>query len=187
MVKELVSEKFDKPYNRTIVVAGRLETDNTADLYSILLEYAEEDSSLGIDDRDPINLFIDSVGGYISSSWKLIDLIGRMKTPVYTYCTGSCESCAALLFLSGEKRFMSENSHVMIHDISTSCDGKISEIFNAVDYLKVERTQLRNYILRRTKISEKELDAILTTQKDKYIYLPEAIEKGIATDPFPEF
>ena len=47
---------------------------------------------------------------------------------VHTYIDGLIASAATFLFLAGKKRFMTENSNILIHQISTGFWGKFEDL-----------------------------------------------------------
>ena len=66
-----------------------------------------------------IHLFIDSVGGIVQETDKIIDFLTGTKKPIKTIIVGNCYSCATKLALipdSKVNRLMSESAKFMIHD-----------------------------------------------------------------------
>lgn len=80
--------------------------------------------------QDVIPVHIDSYGGNVYSLLGMVDAINSSSKPVATICIGKAMSCGALLLACGHEnlRFATENSTIMIHDISKSTFGKIEEI-----------------------------------------------------------
>jgi ATP-dependent Clp protease protease subunit len=67
--------------------------------------------------RKPIQIYINSYGGYVNDMWSIIDIILNSKTPIHTYCTGYAQSAAFELFLSGHRRYMTKHAKLMYHQI----------------------------------------------------------------------
>lgn len=65
--------------------------------------------------REPIEIYIDSPGGYVYNLWGLIGVIEKSKAPIHTIATGMAMSCGAILLLAGEKRYAYRHATVMIH------------------------------------------------------------------------
>ena len=57
-----------------------------------------------------------------------MDTILRTKVPVETYVDGFCASAATFLSVAASGRFMSRNSYMLIHQLSSTLWGKYSEI-----------------------------------------------------------
>ena len=67
----------------------------------------------------PIKIFINSGGGTIVSGIASMDTMLRCKVPIETYVDGFSASAATFLTVVGEKRYMSRNSYMLIHQVST--------------------------------------------------------------------
>ena len=75
-----------------------------------------------------IHLHIYSEGGDAFMGLSIYDFIKTLKIPVHTYIDGLIASAATFLFLAGKKRFMTENSNILIHQISTGFWGKFEDL-----------------------------------------------------------
>ena len=80
-------------------------------------------------DIDPpaLKLLINSGGGSITAGISSMDTILRSKVPIHTYVDGFAASAATFLSVVGHKRFMSRNSYMLIHQLSSNFWGKYSE------------------------------------------------------------
>ncbi len=80
--------------------------------------------------KKDINLYINSPGGYITSSLAIIDTMQFMGYEINTYCLGQAASMAALLLAAGTKgkRFALPNSRIMIHQPSGGVTGTSADI-----------------------------------------------------------
>lgn len=72
----------------------------------------------GISQIEPINLFICSQGGEVDAGMAIYDLIQWIPAPVYTIGMGNCASMAAILLMSGQRRFIFPHCWVMLHQTS---------------------------------------------------------------------
>jgi len=109
----------------------------------------------------PIRLYINSGGGSITAGIASMDTISRCKVPVYTYVDGFCASAATFLSIVGVKRYMSKNSYMLIHQLSSSLWGKYSEIEDEKKNLDLMMETIRNVYTEHTKVPTEELDEIL--------------------------
>ena len=112
-------------------------------------------------DPPPIRLFINSGGGSITAGIASMDTISRCKVPVYTYVDGFCASAATFLSIVGVKRYISKNSYMLIHQLSSNLWGKYSEIEDEKKNLDLMMETIRNVYTEYTKVPTKELDEIL--------------------------
>ncbi len=72
-------------------------------------------SNMTGEDITVINLFIDSMGGDLSSAMKLIDVIRMSRIPVRTIGWGNLASAALMIFMAGHERVISSNCSVLSH------------------------------------------------------------------------
>ena len=112
-------------------------------------------------DYPPINIFINSGGGGVTSGLSIMDTILRAKVPVHTYVDGFCASAATFISVVGTKRYMSKNSYMLIHQLSSQLWGKYSEIEDEKKNLDLMMTTIKNIYRDYTKVPTKKLDEIL--------------------------
>jgi ATP-dependent protease ClpP protease subunit len=109
----------------------------------------------------PIELHISSDGGDISPALSLVDKIISNSIPVHTYCEGMCASAATLISVSGHKRFITKNSHILMHQLSSGVWGKFEQINDEKQNLDLFMQVIKNIYLQHTKIKSKELTELL--------------------------
>lgn len=82
------------------------------------------------DPKKDINLYINSVGGYINAGLAIYDTLRWISCEVNTYCIGQASSMGALLLAAGTKgkRFALPNSRIMIHQPYGGVGGTQSDI-----------------------------------------------------------
>ena len=102
-------------------------------------------NSLGIL-TPPIKLLINSGGGSITAGISSMDTILRTQVPVHTYVDGFSASAATFLTVVGEKRYMSRNSYMLIHQLSSNFWGKYSEFEDEKQNLDLMMETIKMYI-----------------------------------------
>ena len=114
-------------------------------------------------DIDPptLKVLINSGGGSITAGISSMDTILRCKVPVHTYVDGFCASAATFLSVVGEKRFMSRNSYMLIHQLSTNFWGKYSEFEDEKQNLDLMMETIKNVYREYTEVPMKKIDEIL--------------------------
>jgi len=117
-------------------------------------------NSLGIL-APPIKLLINSGGGSITAGISSMDTILRTKVPVYTYVDGFAASAATFLSVVGEKRYMSRNSYMLVHQLSSNFWGKYSEFEDEKQNLDLMMKTIKDVYKKYTKLPMKKLDEIL--------------------------
>ena len=94
--------------------------DITLKLNSLVNDYELE--------KPKIYIHINSFGGSLFAVLACIDKIKKSKIPIITIIEGSCASAATFISLMGHQRRMTKSSFMLIHQLSSSFWGKMSEI-----------------------------------------------------------
>lgn len=108
-----------------------------------------------------IELHISSDGGEISPALSLVDKIKTNPIPIYTYCEGFVASAATLISVVGHKRFITQNSQILIHQLSSSVWGNFEQINDEKQNLDMYMDMIKNIYLKHTKIKSRELTELL--------------------------
>ena len=109
----------------------------------------------------PIKVFINSGGGTIVSGIASMDTILRCKVPIETYVDGFSASAATFLTVVGKKRYMSRNSYMLVHQLSTGFWGTYSNFEDEKQNLDLMMKSIKNVYKEYTKIPMKKLNEIL--------------------------
>ena len=124
---------------------------------------------------------INSPGGSITAGMAIYDTMQYIKCDVSTICIGMAASMGAFLLSSGAKgkRIALPNSEIMIHQplISGGLSGQCTDIKIASDHLVRVRKKMNEILAENT---GKPLEVIeRDTERDNYMYAPEAKEYGL--------
>ena len=112
-------------------------------------------------DTPPIKIFINSGGGSIVSGVSSMDTILRCKVPVWTYVDGFAASAATFMSVVGSHRFMSRNSYMLVHQLSTSFWGTYANFEDEKQNVDLMMKNIKNVYKEYTKIPMKKIDEIL--------------------------
>ena len=157
-------EKHIAVHENKIYYYAGVNRDSAAELNKKIGEIESKSLTLGYNlDIDPptLKLLINSGGGSITAGISSMDTILRTKVPVHTYVDGFCASAATFLSVVGEKRFMSRNSYMLIHQLSTNFWGKYSEFEDEKQNLDLMMTTIKNVYKKYTTVPMKKIDEIL--------------------------
>lgn len=102
--------------------------------------------------RKPIKILIDSIGGYLNETMSLAMTIQQSITPVWTINIASAYSGGALLLISGHRRIALPYSKAMIHSGSNEFGGTYEQILEQITKYKREVEEMSKYILDKTSI-----------------------------------
>ena len=109
----------------------------------------------------PIKIFINSGGGTIVSGIASMDTMLRCKVPIETYVDGFSASAATFLTVVGEKRYMSRNSYMLVHQLSSTFWGTYSNFEDEKKNLDLMMKTIKDIYKKYTKLPMKKLDEIL--------------------------
>ena len=118
-------------------------------------------NTLDLEQPPTIKIYINSGGGSVVSGISSMDTILRAKVPVHTYVDGFAASAATFMSVVGNYRFMSRNSYMLIHQLSTQFWGTYSNFEDEKKNLDLMMITIKNVYKKYTKVPLKELNTIL--------------------------
>jgi len=145
-------------------------------------ELLTKQRTMRLNEVPAIHLHIQSYGGWAHAGLAGHDHLMNLEIPLYTYVDGVSASAATLWTVAGNKRFISKNSFMLIHQVIYSYWGTYThenlkdEIKNSESLMKV----LKRIYLDRTKIPAKKLDELL--KHDLYFSAEECVEYGLVDE-----
>jgi len=160
-----VSEKNAKLLNKAIRAIDK-------DLQVFKVKYDSE--------PPPIKLHINSYGGSVFAGFSTVDVILNCKTPVHTYIDGSAASAATLISVVGDKRFIYEHSHMLIHQLSSAMWGKFEDFKDEMENLDLLMTKIKKIYKEKTNMSTRQITEIL--KRDKWFDAEKCVELGLVDE-----
>lgn len=158
---------------RIIFVTGQVH-DGMASLITAQLLFLEAENP-----NKPINMYINSPGGVVTSGLAIYDTMQYIKPDVSTVCIGQAASMGSFLLTAGAKgqRFALPNARVMIHQPSGGAQGQATDIeIQAREILKVRARLNDLYVLH----TGQKLDVIeRSMERDNFMTAEEAKEFGL--------
>lgn len=112
----------------------------------------------------PIKLHIQSGGGMLMPTFYVCDLIKNIDTPVHIYIDGFVASAASLISVCGDKRFMTEHSFMLIHQLQSQSSGRLDEMKDEISNLDFFMENAKDIYLKNSKISKTTLDKLLSNE-----------------------
>lgn len=137
--------------------------------------------SLGTEPQ-PIYLHLTTNGGCIHSAFTVIDTMESLKVPVHTVVEGFVASAGTLISLAGERRYMTPNAYMLIHELRSGMWGPMTNLEEEYKNLQKIMGHISEYYTRRTRITRKALDKIL--KKDLIWDIAECEKKGLVDGPY---
>lgn len=151
------------------------------ELRAVELRVKTTATALGLDPQ-PIYLHITTHGGGIHAAFSIVDCMSQISVPVYTIADGFVASAGTLITLAGEKRYITPNAYMLIHELRSGVWGKMTSINEEYLNLKKVMDHITEFYGKRTNISKKSLEKILT--KDIIWNAEECLEKGLVMEVY---
>ena len=159
--------------DRIIMLCGEINDECASSIISQLL-YLES-----LDKNADVYMYINSPGGSISAGLAIYDTMRFIKCDVSTIGIGICASMGAFLLAGGEKgkRYVLENSEVMIHQPLGSSSGQASDIEISTKRIIKQKDKLNRLLSQMT---SQPLNRIKKdTDRDYFMNAYDALEYGI--------
>lgn len=136
--------------------------------------------SYNLVESPPIELYISSDGGEVFSAFSAVDRIKNSRVPVHSYVEGIAASAATLLSVVAHKRFIRQNSFMLVHQVSSGLWGNFAQFKDEMQNLDLLMKFIKTIYLTHTKFTEEELDKLLN--HDIYLNAEQCLEKGLVDE-----
>lgn len=178
------------PKNRKIFFSKQVDQETIEEVSKQIIEINENDEYLvklyEIHDLEykpkPIEIFIDSYGGYVYQIFGLVGIMEKSKTPIHTICTGAAMSCGFILLINGHKRFCYEYGTPLYHQVSSVAWGEVQNMEEELKEVKRLQNKMEEMTLRKTKITKERLDEIREKKIDWFMTADEALKLGVVDE-----
>lgn len=94
-----------------------------------------------------IELYINSIGGYVDEGVSIYNLLKRQSVPVTAYIDGMACSIASVVAMAADKIVMPSNTTMMIHHAVGGCYGNAKEHRDYAEQLEKSARQAQTLIL----------------------------------------
>lgn len=127
----------------------------------------------------PIVIYINSYGGNVDSLNLLLDTFNEVPNEIITVCMGTAMSVGAILLSAGDKRFVSPNARIMMHEVSSQSAGTATELKDqTAETLRLNK-QLLKIISKNTGKSLAQIRTMLKNKPDVFFTAKEALRFGL--------
>lgn len=131
---------------------------------------------------DPIVMWINSGGGSLSDGFALVDAMRMSKVPIFTVIRGWACSMGGIISVAGHKRYMTENSVWMAHDIRAGGYDYGEKIIARVEEIKVWQKQAFEFLANNTGLTPKDLEK--ARHEELWLHPDQCLEKGVVDHVF---
>ena len=125
----------------------------------------------------PIVLILTTHGGLVHAAFSIVDTIQSLRVPVNTVVSGYVASAGTLISLAGNKRYITPNSFMMIHEIRSGFWGRYSDTRVEYENLTKLMEHVVKYYIEKTNITREKLTEMLRTDND--LNAGECLELGL--------
>lgn len=128
----------------------------------------------------PIWLHIYSDGGYIHAALAAVDVIQSCSVPVHSVIEGATASAGTLISVCCTRRYIRPSAHMLIHQLSSECWGKMSEITDEYKNLRRLMKQVKKMYQEKTNIPTDKLEDLL--QHDLWLNADKCLRYGLVDE-----
>jgi ATP-dependent protease ClpP protease subunit len=127
----------------------------------------------------PNNLYlhITSYGGSLFNGFRAVDIISNSEIPIHTIVDGFAASAGTLMSVVGKKRYMTANSYMLIHNLSSQGSGNFWQLTDKYNNWTMLTEDIYNIYLTHTKMTREELEGYLS--HDSWWKLDTCIQCGL--------
>ncbi len=160
--------------NRIIKLSKTIDSEESEKIIDQLLKLDTMKSN-----KD-ITFYINSPGGSVSDGMAIYDAMQMVKSDIKTICIGRCSSMAAVLLSGGTKgkRFITPNSEIMIHEVSSFNMGKIGELKINYEHSNTLNERIIKLLANNTGKTIKQVRHDIEL-KDRWFTAEEALKYGL--------
>lgn len=123
---------------------------------------------------------IHCIGGDVDEGFAIYDYIRSQGKHTTSRIEGNCYSIATVVALSGNKRQMTPNSKIIIHNPWGRVQGERKDIQKYADDLETIEDDISNFYASETNLSKEE--SLSFMRKETKFNADEALEKGFITE-----
>lgn len=129
---------------------------------------------------EEIVLHIRSEGGDVNEGFAIHDFVRSQGKPVLTIIEGNCYSIATVIALAGDKRQMTSNAEILIHNPWGFVGGEKEDIQKYANDLEKIEDKIANFYAAKTNLNKE--DALELMKVETIFNATEALEKGFITE-----
>lgn len=177
------TNKNIKRTNNHIYFYSEVDRKSIFDLIMLIKDAEEENIITSFKlhiENIPIFLHINSNGGDIFEAFNAMDVIQACKVPVYTIIEGATASAGTLISVVGKKRYIKPSAFMLIHQLSSACWGKMSEIEDEYKNLQELTDKIKEIYIKHSKIPKKELNELL--KHDLWLNSEKSLKYGLVDE-----
>ena len=180
MAKTLRSPQRKLEYLSRVFTLGYIDGESACELIGLIYEVNKEDRNKAVENRDPIQLLINSPGGSVYDGMAIVDAIEQSQTPIHMHILGQAQSMAFAIATCGDYRYATKRATFMYHEMAwETAQEKMGyheqELIEGKRLWKV----YDEIVTSNTKVAIKTLQQVRKEKKEWYLTSEEALRLGI--------
>lgn len=169
---------FEENLNNRILVLNR-DIDETLieDYMCFILKWNRDDKDIPRKKREPIRLYINSLGGDSFIAGQFCSLIESSETPVVGVAFGTVASAAYHIYISCHERYAFRNSTFLQHEGDLIISNTSTKAKNTMEFFENMDERYKQNVLNNSNMSEEYYDSIYTDEL--WMFADKAKEFGV--------
>jgi ATP-dependent protease ClpP protease subunit len=135
----------------------------------------------------PLYIHITTYGGDLYASVMCYDIIKNSSIPIYTIAEGYTASAGTIMCIAGHKRYITQNSVYLIHQLRTGMNGKFEELVEELDNSKKDMNRIINLYFDACKGKLTKMQIKQQLKKDKWFNAKECIKYGLVDEIYNDY
>ena len=165
---------YSRLLKERIIFLGDVINDDVANTVIAQLLFLESE-----DKTKDIKLYINTLGGSVTSGLAIYDTMQYVKPNITTICIGIAASMGAVLLAGGQKgrRLSLPNAEIMLHQVMGGAEGPAADIKIRAEHILKTRDSINKILSKHTKqkLSKIEKD----TDRDFFMSAKQAQKYGM--------
>ena len=165
---------------RIIFLNGEVN-DGVSALVCAQLLFLEADNP-----KKPINLYINSPGGVVTSGLAMYDTMRYISSPVHTLCMGTARSMGSFLLMAGEPghRAALPNASLHVHQPLGGYQGQASDVLIHANEMQETKRRITRLYAQHCGRTVEEVER--TLDRDHFMTAQQGVEWGLIDRVFAE-
>ncbi len=129
--------------------------------------------------KKPIQFYINSPGGVVTSGFAMYDTMQYIRAPVHTLCMGTARSMGSFLLMAGEpgQRAALPNASLHVHQPLGGFQGQASDVLIHAEEMQKSKRRITRLYAEHCGRSIEEVERSL--DRDRFMTAGEALEWGL--------
>lgn len=155
---------------------GPITLPGVADCIETLDRWAHRDP------REPITMVFNSPGGDVTAGFNLFDYLQELRERghhVTTVAMGMAASMGAILLQAGDERIVSPRASMLIHELSSQSQGRMTELEIEMEFMKKLQTLALDILSERATVTRATISKRMT-KGNWWISADDCLKYGLA-------